>query len=274
MRDYSFPPAHAASLGRGAANGNLAVYAQHVALLGQMQDRLLEVIRTGEGMRYDEYPCFHSMMEEDSAQTVGAHLFDAVLPLVPGLEASLARGIDVLDAGCGRGLVLIELAKRYPASRFTGYDLCADAIESARDRSQGLSNVRFEVRDLSDFDERARYDWITSFDAVHDQRDPSALVRSLHAALRPGGIYLLQDVGGSARLEQNLDFPMAAFLYAISFAHCTPVSLGQGGQGLGTMWGWETAEQALLSAGFVDVRRHVLPHDPMNVWFVSLRSGE
>jgi hypothetical protein len=62
---------------------------------------------------------------------------------------------------------------------------------------------------------------------------------------------------------------MATFLYAISCAHCTPVSIGQGGAGLGTMWGWETAERMLRTAGFSEVERHVLPHDAMNVWFVT-----
>jgi hypothetical protein len=35
------------------------------------------------------------------------------------------------------------------------------------------------------------------------------------------------------------------------------------------MWGWETAEAFLRNAGFNDVTRNILPHDPMNVWFVS-----
>jgi uncharacterized membrane protein YadS len=41
---------------------------------------------------------------------------------------------------------------------------------------------------------------------------------------------------------------MASLLYAISCMHCTPVSLGQSGAGLGTMWGWETAEAMLHAA--------------------------
>jgi hypothetical protein len=35
------------------------------------------------------------------------------------------------------------------------------------------------------------------------------------------------------------------------------------------MWGWETAEVMLKDAGFAFVERHILPHDPLNVWFVS-----
>ncbi len=217
------------------------------------------------------YPCFHHMMAEDSAMTVTAGLFDHILPLVPGLDARLEAGIDVMDAGCGQGSALIALAGRYPRSRFTGYDLSEEAIVHAVEvaRRAGLVNLSFEARDLTGYDERERFDFVTSFDAVHDQKDPAGLIRGLRGALKPGGVYLMQDIGGSARLENNLDFPMAAFLYAISCAHCTPVSLGQGGEGLGTMWGWETAEGMLRDAGFAEVDRHVLPHDPMNVWFVA-----
>jgi 2-polyprenyl-3-methyl-5-hydroxy-6-metoxy-1,4-benzoquinol methylase len=268
---YHLPAEHAASLTRGAPLGNFAVYAQHVGLLGQVQDRLLACFETGEGMRYGDYPGFHQMMAEDSAMTVTAGLFEHVLPLVPGLDARLEAGIEVMDAGCGQGSALIALAGRYPNSRFTGYDLCEEAIGHAAEvaRRAGLVNLSFEARDLTGYDERARFDFITSFDAVHDQKDPAGLIRGLHGALKPGGVYLMQDIGGSARLENNLDFPMASFLYAISCAHCTPVSLGQGGEGLGTMWGWETAEAMLRDAGFAEVDRHVLPHDPMNVWFVA-----
>ncbi|MDZ5697847.1 class I SAM-dependent methyltransferase [Chelativorans sp. M5D2P16] len=268
---YRFPPEHAACLTRGAPLGNLAVYAQPVALMGQIQERLLACFETGQGLAYGDFPCFHEFMEEDSGQTVVAQLFDSVLPLVDGIVERLEAGIDVLDAGCGRGLALIEMARRFPASRFLGYDLCADAIEFANRKVQeeGLANIRFEKRDLTGYHEKARFDFITSFDAVHDQKDPQALIRGLHGALRPGGVYLMQDIGGSAKLENNADFPMAAMLYAVSCAHCTPVSLGQGGLGLGTMWGWETAEGMLKEAGFSSVERNVLPHDPMNVWFVS-----
>ncbi|WP_296810306.1 class I SAM-dependent methyltransferase [Thiocapsa sp.] len=270
-RTYALPPEHAACLTRGGTLGNFAVYAQYVTLMGQVQDRTLACFETGEGLRYGDFPDFHQVMCEDSNQTVVAQLFDTLLPLVPGLGRRLEAGIDVLDAGCARGRALIAMAERYPRSRFTGYDLCADAIADARRdaRANGTENVRFDVRDLTHFQERDRYNFIVSFDAVHDQKDPQDLLRRLYGALRPDGVYLMQDIGGSAHLEKNLDFPMASLLYAISCVHCTPVSLGQGGEGLGTMWGWETAEGMLREAGFAGIDRHVLPHDPMNVWFVS-----
>jgi 2-polyprenyl-3-methyl-5-hydroxy-6-metoxy-1,4-benzoquinol methylase len=274
-RTYALPAEHAACLTRDGALGNLAVYAQSVAMMGAVQEPILECFETGAGMRYEDYPRFHEFMAEDSAQTVTAQLFSAILPLVDGLEAALARGIDVLDAGCGRGSALLALATRFPQSRFTGYDLCADAIDVATTaaRHAGLDNVRFGACDLSELAETSAYDLITSFDAVHDQRDPQDLLRRLARALRPGGTYLMQDIGGSSRLENNGDFAMAPLLYAISCVHCTPVSLGQGGTGLGTMWGWETALEMLQHAGFGVIDKHVLPHDTMNVWFVARRSA-
>ncbi len=271
LQTYALDPAQAACLTRGASHGNMAVYAQFIAIMGDVQDRLLNCFETGDGTVYDDYPCFHQIMAEDSAMSVQEPLFDAILPLIPGIAARLEAGIDVLDAGCGRGAALRAMAARYPASRFVGYDLSPDAVAFANDAANGagLTNVTFTVRDLSSFDELEAYDFITTFDAVHDQKAPQDFLRRLHAALRPGGTYLMQDIGGSARLENNMEFPMAPLLYAISCSHCMPISLGQGGDGLGTMWGRETAEAMLRDAGFRDVNCNVLPHDPMNVWFVS-----
>jgi len=83
-----------------------------------------------------------------------------------------------------------------------------------------------------------------------------------------GGTRLVRDIGDSVQLKANPDSPIASLLYAVSCAHCMPISLGQSGEGLGSMWGRETAEAMLQDAGFADVCWHVLPHDSMNVWFV------
>lgn len=272
---YHLPAEHAACLTRDAPLGNLAVYAQLVAMAGAMQERVLECFETGDGLSYQDYPCFHQIMSEDSAQTVVASIVDLLTALAPDLISRLEQGIDVLDAGCGSGLALASLASRFPNSRFTGYDLCPEAIRAAEEtaRRQELGNVGFGVVDLSRWAAKNAFDLITSFDAVHDTKDPQQLIGSIHCALRPNGVYLMQDIGGSRHLENNIDFPFAAFLYMVSTVHCTPVSLAQNGQGLGTMWGWETAERMLRDAGFQDVGRSVLAHDPMNVWFVSRKTA-
>ena len=66
---------------------------------------------------------FHAVMAEDSGQSVLSSLEPQVLPLVPGLTDRLAKGISVLDIGCGRGRILNRLAELYSNSRFTGMDI-------------------------------------------------------------------------------------------------------------------------------------------------------
>lgn len=272
-RTFTLPPAHAACLTRAASPNNLAVNACSIPLMGSMESSLIECFHTGEGLTYSDYHGFHDFMAEDSYQTVVCALNDHILPLVPGLLEQLEKGIDVLDAGCGRGLALLELARRFPQSRFTGYDLCAEAFGGTEEtaRAEGLTNLHFEARDLKDFHEPARYDLITTFDAVHDQPDPAALLRGIAGALRQDGVYLMQDIAGSSFLENNLDHPLGPLIYAISCVHCTPISLGQGGPGLGTMWGEEMAEQMLREAGFHGIESRRLEHDPFNVYFIARR---
>lgn len=274
-KTYQLPSEHAACLTRGAPLGNLAVYAQFVGMAGAVQDRILECFQSGDGLSYSEYPCFHQIMAEDSGQTVDANIDDLLVDLVPDLVTRLEQGIDIVDAGCGAGRVLVSLARRFPKSQFTGYDLCPEAIQMAERNvsKQGLSNVTFKVLDLAGWDEAETFDVATSFDSIHDTRHPEQLIKTIHRALKPGGVHLMQDIGGSAYLENNIDFPFAAFLYAMSTVHCTPVSLAQGGDALGTMWGWETADRMIRNAGFESAERHVLPHDAMNVWFVNRKAS-
>ena len=91
-----------------------------------------------------------------------------------GPAAAPQPGDQILDLGCGRGRAVLQLAQSFPRSTFKGLDLSSEAVAWARARAaeMGLSNVSFEVRDLSDFDMSApegAFDLITTFDAVHDQ---------------------------------------------------------------------------------------------------------
>ena len=64
---------------------------------------------------------------------------------------------------------------------------------------------------------------------------------------------------------------LAPFIYTISCMHCMTVSLAQGGAGLGTMWGEELAQTMLENTGFVDITKHKLDHDFLNVYWVMRR---
>ncbi|HJV13543.1 MAG TPA: hypothetical protein VJ625_06580 [Propionibacteriaceae bacterium] len=77
----------------------------------------------------------------------------------------------------------------------------------------------------------------------------------------------------SSNLEDNIGNPIAAMTYGISLLHCMTVSLAQGGAGLGTGWGEQSARKLLAEAGFGDVDVHDAPGDPGNAIFVTQRPG-
>lgn len=271
---YRLPPEHAGSLTRAAAADNMAVFAQYIGSLGSVEDEIVACFRDGGGVPYSKYPRFHEVMAEDSGQSVLSSLETHILPLVPGLTDRLTAGIDVLDLGCGRGLVLARLAALYPASRFTGIDLSEEAIAWARDNTAGLSNVEYEARDLSDYDASApdqAYDLITTFDAIHDQAQPLNVLRGIYRALRRDGVYLMQDISGTGHVHEDIDHPLGTLLYTVSCMHCMTVSLAQGGEGLGAMWGEAKTREYLGKAGFGRVTTNRFEHDVQNNWYVVQR---
>jgi 2-polyprenyl-3-methyl-5-hydroxy-6-metoxy-1,4-benzoquinol methylase len=270
-RRYRLPAEHAGSLTRAAAADNMAVFAQYIGELGSVEGDIVECFANGGGVPYERFHRFHEVMAEDSGQSVMAALESHIVPLVPGLAEQLERGIRVLDLGCGRGRILTRLATLYPESRFVGIDLSADAIAYARHEAAGLANIEFMERDLSDFDRTAEpeaYDLVTTFDAVHDQAQPLNVLKGIHRALKPDGVYLMQDISGTSHVHKDVEHPLGTLLYTISCMHCMTVSLAQGGEGLGAMWGEEKTREYLRHAGFGSVTKKRLAHDVQNNWYI------
>ena len=268
---YGLPTEHAASLTRAATPNNMATFAQYIPLLGAVEDDIVDCFRMGGGVPYSSFPRFQLVMAEESSQTVASALIDTILPLAPGLVDSLRSGIDVLDVGCGLGHAVNLMARAFPNSRFTGFDLSQEGIAAARREADelGLSNADFRVEDVSVLNSVEQYDLITAFDVIHDQARPGVVLSEINKALRSGGTFLMQDIAASTHVHNNIDHPIAPFLYTISCMHCMTVSLAQGGEGLGAMWGQEKALEMLSAAGFTDTDVRQLPHDFQNSYFIS-----
>lgn len=267
---YQLPAEHAAWLTRSASPNNIAATMQFIPLMGSVEEAIVDCFNHGGGIPYSAYHRFHEVMAEDSGQTVVAVLESQILPLVFGLQEQLSLGISVADIGCGRGLALHKLAGLFPDSDFVGYDLSEDAIAWANTESQrlGLTNITFQVQDAALIFEANQYDLILSFDAIRDQAQPDVVLQNIYRALRPEGLYLMQEIQASSNLEDNLNHPIGPLLYGISCAHCTAVSLAAGGPGLGTMWGQELALEMLQTAGFSHIEVKQLEHDFQNSYYL------
>jgi SAM-dependent methyltransferase len=281
--EYLLPQKHAAILTRAVGINNLAVYFQYVSLMGIVEDKIVECFSKGGGVPYSEFPRFQELQAEETARVFDARLIDQIILLVDGLADRLRSGIDVLDVGCGRGHAINIMAKTFPNSRFVGYDISNEAIRAAKQEagqievgeSSTLRNVLFETRDIASLNEFEKYDLITAFDTIHDQAYPTKVLRAVYNALkdngsRSGGIFLMQDIAASSYLQENIDNILGPTLYTFSTMHCLTVSLAYNGEGLGTVWGRQKAEQMLKVAGFyekIDVRQ--VPGDILNYYYIA-----
>jgi 2-polyprenyl-3-methyl-5-hydroxy-6-metoxy-1,4-benzoquinol methylase len=273
---YSLPAHRAGVLTRAAGPHNLALVAQFIPLLSEVEQQVAGCFRAGGGVPYREFPRFHTLMAETSGAVFDAGLIDVVLPLVDGLPERLRSGAEVADFGCGSGHAVNVMARAFPASRFTGLDFSDEAIGVGRKEAAelGLGNASFESHNLAQLDAISKkevYDVITVFDAIHDQADPARVLENIHRALRPGGVLLMADIKASSRLEDNVGVPMSTYLYTTSLMHCMTVSLALDGAGLGAAWGMQLATAMLADAGFDDVRVAEIESDPINNYYLAFK---
>ena len=94
------------------------------------------------------------------------------------------------------------------------------------------------------------------------------MLKGIRRALRPDGVYLMQDISGTGHVHRDVDHPLGTLLYTVSCMHCMTVSLAQGGEGLGAMWGEAKTLDYLRKAGFSRVTTNRLAHDVQNNWYV------
>jgi 2-polyprenyl-3-methyl-5-hydroxy-6-metoxy-1,4-benzoquinol methylase len=233
---------------------------------GETYHNLLDAFRVGGGVSQASYGTeVAASIERFTAPWFEHMLVELWLPEMPTVASKLVAGASVCDIGCGRGRAVIKLAQAFPKSTFVGVDVYEPAVraaESAAEEAGVADRASFEIRDASQGLGR-RYDVITTFDVLHDSVDPEAIMRAIRAGLAVGGRHVCVEINCADRPEENAGH-LGTVLYGLSLAYCLPVSLAEGGAGLGTLGLPESRLTELaLEAGFSEVRR--LPIDnPFN----------
>jgi 2-polyprenyl-3-methyl-5-hydroxy-6-metoxy-1,4-benzoquinol methylase len=271
-KKYLLPPEHSAFTTRAAGIDNLALFSQYLSLLGLVEDKIVDCFRNGGGVPYSEYPDFQSLQAEETSRVFDSRLIDQIVPLTgKDMIDKLQSGGLVMEIGCGSGHALNLMAKAFPNSMFVGYDFSKEGVESGirESKRMNLTNVEFEVRDVNTLSDTNKYDLITAFDTIHDQARPSMVLSKIYNALKLGGTFLMQDIAASSNPEENIQNPLGPTIYTFSTMHCMTVSLAQGGDGWGAVWGRQMAEQKLKEVGFsatIDVKQ--IEGDILNYYYI------
>lgn len=266
---YALPAEHAACL-TGASRLSVAAMSGVVPSLARHLPRIVEVFAKGGGLPYAEFqPDFTEILDEATRRIYDDTLITGFLPKAPDITERLSAGVLAADIGCGTGHAVNLMARAFPASEFVGYDIGEAAIATAREEAgaMGLTNASFEVRDVTALPRERRFDVIFAFDAIHDQVEPAAVLQGISDALAPDGLFFMMDIRGSSDVHEDMDNFFAPFYYSVSVMHCMTVSLAEGGAGLGTAWGVETARRMLDEVGFTSVEVVDAP-GPQNSIFI------
>lgn len=174
----------------------------------------------------------------------------AIKQLSSTLEGTAER---IVDLGSGSGAGTVALAEAFPHARIHAVDLSEQLLEKVRDAA-GQAGVTDRVQlHRADLNEGWPAEIPTGVDAIwaslslHHVEKPSEVLRQIHVAFRPGGVFVLIETPGDARFE--------------------PADLGTGYAGLGdrvldlvrhvadfdTDW-----DSALAEAGFSTAQREEL----------------
>ena len=110
-------------------------------------------------------------------------------------EVGIPAGSACLDVGCGGGDVTLDLARATgPTGRVLGVDLDQTKIAIARREGGGVSNVAFEVRDVTDWKPDAPFDVVFSRFLLTHLADPGALISAMRRHLGEGGVIIVEDI--------------------------------------------------------------------------------
>lgn len=179
-------------------------------------------------------------------------------------EMKLNGNEEILDLGCGDGVLSEQLARLVPSGKVTGIDASVGMIETAQKCPK--SNLAFLCMDINDIAYANDFDVIFSNAALHWVKDHQKLLQSSFTALRPNGIlrWNFAGDGNCANFFSTMKTMMNDDLYKEYF--------------LDFQWPWfmptkEEYEKLMTNVGFCKVNiedenadRYFLDCDEMIKW--------
>ncbi len=220
--------------------------------------KITEKFKTGDGLGWHEHD--HDLFrgtEMFFRPGYATHLVGDWIPSLNGVEEKLKSGAKVADIGCGHGASTILMAQAYPNSRFFGFDYHDESIEASRQKAEAAGvadRITFEVVKAKEFPGE-NYDFVTTFDCLHDMGDPVGGAKHIKNSLADDGTWMIVEPFANDKTEDNHN-PIGRVYYSASTLICTPASLSQEvGLALGAQAGEQRLREVALEGGFSSLRR-------------------
>ena len=234
-------------------------------------DKIIDAFRTGIGLSYEELgPNAAHRTERMLGPWTRQELVPRILPALEGVVDKLKAGAVAADVGCGGGVALMTMAQAFPNSEFHGYDPSQIAIDRCRAKAadMGLDNVQLHVAGGEQLPDEATFDFLITFDCLHDMTRPDTVIRTIRRAMKDDGTWLIKDIRSAPDFKTNMRNPLLAMFYGFSVSACMSSALSEpGGAGLGTLgFNPDVAEQMIGEGGFSRFQPHDFD-DPSNLYY-------
>jgi SAM-dependent methyltransferase len=114
------------------------------------------------------------------------------------------------DIACGTGLMMLDYAREFPETSFTGYDISETSVGLVNQTldAEGVRNARAHLQDITALDRADEFDYILSWGTVHHLPDPARGIAILCRALKPGGVLRLGVYGHYGNWERRIQQEM------------------------------------------------------------------
>ncbi len=249
---FSLSPEQRVVLADEGGPGFLGGGFQYAQMCAEQVPQLMQAFQKGGGIPFADFGEIGEAIERLFGPGYESAAASQWLPELGDVYERIKAGAEVAEVGCGAGQALLPVARAFPNSRFTGYDIDEGSILRAKTRAAeaGVADrVSFELTAAEDIPRREAFDLVMAFNCIHDMANPRGALAGIHRALKPDGAFLWSEANVSGRLEENIN-PLGRLLYATSAMHCMTVSLAHGGEGLGNVIGDEQAQELGREAGF------------------------
>ena len=151
------------------------------------------------------------MMQKEILETSGYQNYTDIKRLkfiIDALDENIAPNSNVLDVGCGNGLISMSLGKA--GHNVFGIDISEKAIEKANEKNN-LPNVKFEVAGAEQLSAaETKYDAVICSEVLEHLNEPSSLLKYIYKSMKDEGILIVTVPNGKGPRETLITKPVIA----------------------------------------------------------------